>query len=134
MDARENFLGVLDPRLGPLADNGGPTRTHAPLADSPAVDTGVDALSVGLDGMPLSNDQRGPGFPRRGGTAVDAGAMESGFSVDRSAPEASSLVVTTLDDLSDRFDGQTSLREALSYAADLPGSRSSHSSAAWPGS
>jgi hypothetical protein len=30
--------GVADPGLGPLADNGGPTQTHAPLAGSPAID------------------------------------------------------------------------------------------------
>jgi hypothetical protein len=30
----------LDPRLGPLADNGGPNKTHAPLAGSPALGTG----------------------------------------------------------------------------------------------
>ena len=41
----------LDPRLGPLADNGGPTRTHALLDGSPAVDAGED---VGL-----KTDQRG---------------------------------------------------------------------------
>ena len=35
--------GVLDPALGPLADNGGPTKTHAPLVGSPAIDTGNPA-------------------------------------------------------------------------------------------
>jgi hypothetical protein len=34
-----NLLGV-DPRLGPLADNGGPTWTHAPADDSPVLDAG----------------------------------------------------------------------------------------------
>src|SRR5205823_4193839 len=29
-----------DPKLGPLADNGGPTQTHALLAGSIAIDTG----------------------------------------------------------------------------------------------
>jgi parallel beta-helix repeat protein len=42
----------LDPRLGPLQDNGGPTLTQAPLADSPAIDAG-DPSAVG------STDQRG---------------------------------------------------------------------------
>ena len=31
---------ALDPLLGPLADNGGPTETHAPLPDSPVLETG----------------------------------------------------------------------------------------------
>ena len=29
-----------DPMLGPLKDNGGPTLTHAPLINSPAIDQG----------------------------------------------------------------------------------------------
>ena len=32
--------GVTNPLLGPLADNGGPTWTHAPLVGSPAIDRG----------------------------------------------------------------------------------------------
>ena len=42
----------IDPKLGPLADNGGPTKTHLPAADSPAIDAGIDS------GAP-SKDQRG---------------------------------------------------------------------------
>src|SRR5262249_32998590 len=34
-----NIVGIT-PRLGPLANNGGPTRTHALLAGSPAIDAG----------------------------------------------------------------------------------------------
>jgi CSLREA domain-containing protein len=34
-------LENLDPQLGPLADNGGPTRTHLPLPGSPAIDAGA---------------------------------------------------------------------------------------------
>jgi hypothetical protein len=30
--------GIIDPKLGPLTDNGGPTATHALLAGSPAID------------------------------------------------------------------------------------------------
>jgi hypothetical protein len=65
----------LDARLGPLANNGGPTQTHALLAGSPAIDTGDDA------GAPAF-DQRGAGFPRRKDgngdrrPAVDVGAFE----------------------------------------------------------
>src|SRR5262245_62592708 len=46
-----NLVGV-DPRLGPLADNGGPTPTHALLPGSPALDAGSNPLG-------LSADQRG---------------------------------------------------------------------------
>jgi hypothetical protein len=63
----------LDPKLGPLADNGGPTKTHVPTAPSPAIDAGVAA------GAPAA-DQRGVARPQDGnnsGTAqVDIGAVE----------------------------------------------------------
>ena len=58
-----------DPRLLPLADNGGATRTHALRPDSPAIDAGNNSAS-------LNDDQRGPGFPRVLGTAADIGAFE----------------------------------------------------------
>ena len=56
-----------DPKLGPLADNGGPTDTHALLAGSPAIDAGV------ADDCPV-RDQRGFGRPAR--AACDIGAFE----------------------------------------------------------
>jgi hypothetical protein len=39
----------LDPRLGPLQDNGGPTWTQAPFAGSPAIDNGDPVLYRSLD-------------------------------------------------------------------------------------
>ena len=36
----QDQVGITDPKLGALADNGGPTRTHAPLMGSRAIDTG----------------------------------------------------------------------------------------------
>ena len=67
-----------NPKLQPLGDNGGPTRTHAPSPGSPALDAGNDFAG-------LVNDQRGPGFPRTVGAAADIGAFE-GFVVPRRAP------------------------------------------------
>jgi hypothetical protein len=64
-----NLVGV-NPLLGPLADNGGPTRTHALLPGSPAINTGSNPLG-------LATDQRGTGFPRVSGAAADMGAYES---------------------------------------------------------
>jgi predicted outer membrane repeat protein len=61
-----NLLGV-NPRLGPLQNNGGPTWTHALLSGSPAIDAG------GSTGAP-STDQRG--VPRPQGAGVDIGAVE----------------------------------------------------------
>jgi CSLREA domain-containing protein len=67
-------LENLDPSLGPLADNGGPTRTHRPFPDSPAIDAGA-ASPVCPD-----VDQRGLDRPEDGdgdSTAdCDIGAVE----------------------------------------------------------
>jgi hypothetical protein len=57
----------IDPRLGPLTDNGGPTQTHALLAGSPALDAG------GPDFCP-GTDQRGVTRPQ--GPACDMGSYE----------------------------------------------------------
>jgi len=62
-----------DPLLGALQDNGGPTRTHALLVGSPAIDAGTPALPM------FSYDQRGAGFPRVIFGRVDIGAFEYGF-------------------------------------------------------
>lgn len=75
--------------IATLADNGGPTKTHAFVAESPAIDAGSDALAVGADGVtPLATDQRGPGFPRKIGSSVDIGAWEGEPNV---APEIVNL-------------------------------------------
>jgi CSLREA domain-containing protein len=39
-------LGVLDPKLGPLKNNGGPTLTHGLLPGSPAIDQGQPAIPL----------------------------------------------------------------------------------------
>jgi hypothetical protein len=67
-----------NPQLQPLGDNGGPTRTHALSAGSPAIDTGDNLFG-------LVNDQRGTGFPRITGAAADIGAFE-GFVAPGRAP------------------------------------------------
>ena len=78
--ALSNLIGTttdpLNPLLGPLADNGGPTLTMALLPGSPAIDAGSNTLAVDADGNPLATDQRGPGFPRKLGHSVDIGAYE----------------------------------------------------------
>jgi hypothetical protein len=60
---------AVDPRLAPLADNGGYSATHKPLADSPVLGQGSNLLD-------RAYDQRGPGFPRVKGGFVDIGAVE----------------------------------------------------------
>ena len=63
--AASGDLSGVSPLLGPLADNGGPTQTHALLRGSPAIDTGDDVAAP-------PSDQRGR--PRLGPS--DVGAYE----------------------------------------------------------
>jgi Bacterial Ig-like domain len=62
-----NSLSGVDPRLGPLAENGGPTKTHALLEGSPAIDKG--------NSFGATTDQRGVARPQ--GAASDIGSFES---------------------------------------------------------
>ena len=62
--------------LGPLADNGGPTMTHALGAGSVAIDWIPEADCVDADGQPVTTDQRGQPRPETDGTICDVGAFE----------------------------------------------------------
>jgi hypothetical protein len=73
-DEHGNLINV-NPRLGPLADNGGPTKTHALLAGSPAINAGDPDAVAGENGVPL-HDQRGEPFIRTFGNRIDIGAFE----------------------------------------------------------
>jgi hypothetical protein len=77
-DADGNIVGE-DPDLGPLGNNGGPTLTHLPAANSKAVDSGDNTLALDENGDPLATDQRGF-TPRAFNAAVDMGAVEVGAS------------------------------------------------------
>ena len=61
------FALSADPKLGPLADNGGPTQTHALQPGSAAIDAAVGC-------PPPATDQRGVSRPQGG--ACDIGAFE----------------------------------------------------------
>ncbi len=61
----------LDPLLGPLANNGGRTETHALLVGSPAIDAGDPSFA-----SPPDFDQRGAPFVRVFGGRIDIGAFE----------------------------------------------------------
>ena len=110
--ASHNLLGTpanpINPKLGTLASNGGPTQTMALLAGSPAINAGTTISGV-------TADQRGYGSPT--GSRSDLGAYQS----DGVPAEAPSLTVTTTADTVNAFDGQTSLREAIAYANTLSG-------------
>lgn len=63
-------------RLGPLADNGGPTPTHALLNGSPAIDRVAYVVGQGCDATSISEDQRGVSRPQPAGGKCDIGAFE----------------------------------------------------------
>ncbi len=90
-----NQIGVANPGLGPLADNGGPTFTHPLLAGSPAIDAGDNSAVTNppFSGPPFT-DQR-VSFSRivdgdsNGTTIVDIGAYErQGNLIDTVNPPA----------------------------------------------
>jgi hypothetical protein len=62
--------------IGPLADNGGDTETHALLPGSPAVDAGDPSFAP-----PPIFDQRGPIHFRIVNDRLDIGAYEAGIRV-----------------------------------------------------
>ncbi len=92
-----DLVGV-DPKLGPLADNGGLTRTHALLSGSPAIDHVVAPCRSALD-------QRGVFRPQ--GDGCDIGAIEKGSPLNASVG------------LVDPATGQWHLRDAVGPAADF---------------
>jgi CSLREA domain-containing protein len=115
-----------NPLLAPLADNGGPTPTHALLPGSPALEAGdncvlTDSCASDNLGFNLTTDQRGTGFNRQAGSTVDIGAYEVSCS-------PTFTVVTTADtpdaqpgdSLCADANGNCSLRAALTEANALP--------------
>ncbi|MDX6443283.1 MAG: hypothetical protein QOH71_357 [Blastocatellia bacterium] len=107
----------IDPRLGPLANNGGPTQTHALGFGSPAIDAGDDCVlnnscNILPLGFNLTTDQRGVARPQ--GNHVDIGAFE-----------LKAYVVTKTADTNDTcLPGNCSLREAIKASnLDAPDQR-----------
>ncbi|MBI3910970.1 MAG: hypothetical protein HY320_08560, partial [Armatimonadetes bacterium] len=109
----------LDPMVGPLQNNGGPTETHALSPGSPAVDAGDDTLA------PADRDQRG--FARiadgdRDGTArIDIGAFElSFFRLRDIGVLAEFLSYSTVQDQNTRLPAGTSVFPlTLYYSPDI---------------
>jgi hypothetical protein len=107
-----------DPKLGPLADNGGPTLTMALLPGSPAIDAGNTSLAP-------ATDQRG--FSRPAGLAADIGAFEYGsvmssIAVGRSGATGLSIVATGNAGRSCRLLSSTDLSNWVPLATNQVGS------------
>jgi len=80
----------IDPMLGPLQDNGGPTFTHALLPGSPVINAG-DPNFV----PPPDYDQRGPGYDRVRGGRLDVGSFEVQETTPTPAPTSTPRVTPT---------------------------------------
>jgi titin len=94
-------LAGVDPTLGPLADNGGPTKTMALLFGSPAIGAGPFGGTLpGNDQL----DQRG--VSRTSSLSSDIGAFQT---------DANYFVVTNTND-----SGTGSLRQAILHANSTP--------------
>ena len=109
-------IGVTNPLLAPLADDGGPTKTHALLPGSPAINAGDLSLVAGMNGVP-QYDQRGEPFGRVFNGRIDIGAFEY------QEPSDLNLIVDTLVDEADGnyAKGDLSLREAILLANTYAG-------------
>jgi hypothetical protein len=113
--------GLIDPMLGPLADNGGPTLTHALLPGSPAINRGDLNAVAGVDGVPLY-DQRGEPSGRVFNGRIDIGAFEYQLASDLNL-----LVDTPVDESDGDFSRwDLSLREAIELANLWPSDDTIH--------
>lgn len=92
-DQRSN--GLLDPQLGTLQDNGGPTLTRASLSGSPVRDRGVTAAGFPANVTLPTTDQRG--LQRPSGTGYDVGAYEY-QAANNNAPVAANDSYNTYED------------------------------------
>jgi uncharacterized repeat protein (TIGR01451 family) len=106
-------LPSTDPKLGSLADNGGPTDTRKPDSTSPAIDAGTNT------GCPAT-DQRGD--PRPQGAGCDMGALEQSgpeIAVTKIGPLASAdpgagaTYTITVENIGDADASNVALSDAL---------------------
>ena len=100
-----------NPMLGPLRFNGGVTRTRMPLPGSPLINNGSNA-----NVQDIYTDQRGPGYPRLIGPAVDIGAVESDSAIDTAPPEVTAAAFDYLTPpLSLRFSFSEYVEPSFTY-------------------
>jgi len=87
-------LGGVDPGLGPLGDNGGPTRTQLPTVGGPAVDVIPPGVDVGPVTACPTLDQRGVTSNGRCSIgAVEAGPRPTGTTLSASPAPASDVFI-----------------------------------------
>ncbi|MCB1069973.1 MAG: hypothetical protein KDL31_06425, partial [Kiritimatiellae bacterium] len=91
-----NLVGVADPKLGPLTNNGGRTPTMALLPGSPAIDAGL------FLGNQAAADQRSAS---RSGVPVDIGAYELQISSTPAEIVDASMTMTTQQTFGISFSG-----------------------------
>jgi len=107
----QNGVTAGNLNIGALADNGGPTQTHALLAGSFAIDAGTTTGALATDQRGIARGYDGDGTPNSPVTGdYDIGAYESGLAAD-TCP----TVTTTADS------GPGSLRQCINYANSNPG-------------
>src|SRR5664280_1680851 len=127
--ATTHNISGKDPLLGPLADNGGPTPTHALLPGSPAIDHGSSGG--------LTTDQRGQprpfNFPAY--TDADDGSDIGAYELQERAQTGPVFTVNTTDDVDDGVPGiaHCSLREAINAANSTPGTNTINFATSVPG-
>lgn len=113
-------FSVLDPGLQPLADNGGPTLSHALLAASTAIDAGK---SLGAAQFDQTGNFRNFDGDRDGTYLVDIGAVEFvnesiTFTVNTTDDTFDAV---TADDFASDSSGNISLRSAIQETNSIVG-------------
>ncbi|MEL6106616.1 MAG: FG-GAP-like repeat-containing protein, partial [Planctomycetota bacterium] len=116
-DAAPGDLRDTDPLLAELADNGGPTPTHALLSGSPAIDAGAPTSGLFIEQQVVSDSETGA-------SSVSAADINGDGRVDVISSRGNDLVWHENDGAEnftensiDTFDGRVS----ASIAADLDG-------------
>ena len=81
--------------IGPISANGGINQTHALLPGSIAIEAGNNAYVVAppFDNVSPITDERGAGFPRQVGAAVDIGSFEANYAITATAGTGQSTIV-----------------------------------------